>query len=376
MQFYRRRPVKRQSGRAFWIGTFICLFSGVLLFEKVATFADEPAPAFSEEVVAKADAILKEAQLRRSGKGLQFLGAADLSREISGLTRQRRELRLKHSELENAEQTLQKLDQAIVNLNRTDRDLNLNLAQVAGGDVVSNNRIVALINATRNQVTETKRQIAAQTALIKSIRGSVNEAEAAYAENVFQSRKSLDQIRGQIEKQLSDSQVRIAIDVMHRNFEVPSNITASDVLRSLEFRLTTFEKEVFRDTIELEVGQSGSLFAMVSVNNQPVRMVVDSGATLVTIPANTAAELKLVVPADASVVNLALANGERITGRRIQIESLRVGEFEAKDVEAVVLEPIAANAQPLLGLSYLDRYKFEINPTAKTLGLLSIAPTE
>lgn len=376
MQFYRRRRLKRQSRRAFWIGVFVLVAAGTSCFGRVAVSAEEAATLYGEEVVAKADAILKKAQLRRSGKGLQFLGAADLSREISGLTRQRRDLRLKQAELDGARRTLQNLDQAVANLNRTDRDLNLNLAQVAGGDVVANNRIVALINATRNQMTETKRQIAAQTALMKATRGSVKEAEAQYAENVFQAKKSLDQIRGTIEKQLSDPQVKIAINVMHRNFQVPASINESDVLRSLELRLATFEKEVFSDTIELEVGRSGSLFAMVSVNNQPIRMVVDSGATLVTLPANTAADLKLVIPTDAPVVNLALANGQRITGRRIEIESIRVGEFEAKGVEAVVLEPIAAKAQPLLGLSYLDRYKFEINPTAKTLGLLSVAPSE
>lgn len=331
--------------------------------------AQEP---YAESVVAKADEILKNAGLRRSGKTLQATDAAELSRELSSLNRERRELRLQQTEFQDAEKQLAVFDQNLAGLNRTDRNLNLQLAQVAGTDVAGNNRIVAMINATRSQVVETRRLQTAHAATIRRLRGELNNAEQAYSEKIFQARKMLDELHSNIDKSFADPQFKIALDVMHRNFEVPSDLNSSQVLRSLENRLVTFEEEVFQDSIDLEVGTNGSLFAMVSVNNQPIRMVVDSGATLITIPANTAKELNLDVPADAKIVNLALANGQRITARRIQLASVRVGEFEATEVDAVVLEPIAGSAQPLLGLSYLNRYKFELNPTAKTLGLLRI----
>jgi aspartyl protease family protein len=105
-------------------------------------------------------------------------------------------------------------------------------------------------------------------------------------------------------------------------------------------------------------------------------MVIDSGATLITLPADAAAKLQIVIPPDAVLVNLVLANGQKIGGRRVTLGSVRVGQFEAKDVEAVVLEPMGVTAEPLLGLSYLDRYKFELDPAAKTLGLLRVDDSE
>lgn len=359
------------------IGAMLSLSTLAAAINVPDLIADEPSTTeqvqpYSDTVVEKATAILETAQLRRGGKTLQFTGAAEWSRDLGSLTRQRRDLKLRQNELDQARQRLDSLNQMISNLNRNDRDLNLRHAQIGGNDVAASNRIVALMNATRSQIVETREQVAVQTKLVQSTSGEVNEVEEAYAEEIFQLRQTLDQVTDEIEKQLTDPQVKIAIGVMNRNFDVPLDWTAAEVLKSLDGRLKTFEKEVFRETIDLDAGTSGSLFAMVSINNQPVRMIVDSGSTLVTIPADTASELQMVIPADAPIVNMVLANGQQITGRRVQLATVRVGAFEAKDVDAVVLEPIAGNAQPLLGLSYLDRYKFEINPTAKTLGLLNV----
>ncbi|TWU03633.1 retropepsin-like aspartic protease family protein [Neorhodopirellula pilleata] len=372
-----RDPSHRDSQRfglanATLLLIILSVFSGLSLDARCR--AEQPGQ-YADSVVEKAVSVLEEAGLRRSGKGLQAAESADLSRQLSALTRERRDLRLKQTEFESAEKQLETLSQNLSALNRTDRDLNLQLAQIAGTDVASNNRIVALINATRSQSVETRRLQQSQQETIRTLRGQLNEAEEAYSEKVFQTRRTLDGLNEKLKQSLSDPQVKIALTVMHRNFEVPIDIDSSQVLRSLHARLASFEKEVFQDSIDLQVGSSGSLFAMVSVNSQPIEMVVDSGATVITLPADTAIKLNLSIPNDAPVVNLSLANGQRITGRRIELDSVRVGEFEAKQVDAVVLEPIAGNAQPLLGLSYLDRYKFEVNPTAKTLGLLRVQTT-
>lgn len=327
---------------------------------------------YSEAVVAKADAVLKDAGLRRSGKALQSTEAAELSRVLSGITRSRRELRLEQKKLLDTQTKLASIEAEISKLNRQDGELNLQLARVAGLDVSSNNRLVALINATRTQISELRKQRTAQQSVVRAVRSQVNQSEEKYAESVFQARKRITDLTHAVTEGLQNPKVQIAIDVIHANFDVPKEVDAISILRTLDNRLRDFEKEVFRETIPLDVGSNGSLFTMVSVNQQAIRMVIDSGATLITLPANAAAKLQVTVPDDAPVVPLVLANGGKINGRRVVLKTVRVGQFEAKDVEAVVLEPIAANAEPLLGLSFLDRYKFELDSSAKTLGLLRI----
>ncbi|MFG0289641.1 MAG: TIGR02281 family clan AA aspartic protease [Rhodopirellula sp. JB044] len=333
-------------------------------------------PAYSQTVVAKADAILKDAGLRRSGKALQSTEATDFSRRLSGITRDRRELRLKQKAFAESESKLDVIESEISKLNRQDGELNLQLARVAGLDVTSNNRIVALINATRTQLAEMRKRRSAQKQVVQLARAKINEAEETYAESVFQARKQLDQMTQTIQQNLQDSQVRIAIDVMNANFDVAKEIDAETIVKALDGRLRDFEKEVFRESIPLDVSSGGSLFTMVSINQQAIRMVIDSGATLVTLPANAAAQLQVNVPDDAPVISLVLADGGKIDGRRVTLDSVRVGQFEAKHVDAVVLEPVAANAEPLLGLSFLDRYKFELDSASRTLGLLRIDNTD
>lgn len=331
-----------------------------------------PTPTFSDAVVAKADKILLIAGLRRSGNSLQCTDAAEFSRLLSGLARSRRELRLQQQASAESQAKLTALDNELDQLQRQDGELNLQLARIAGLDVTKNNRIVAMINATRVQMGQLQKQRAAHEKAAQAARGQVNTAEQTYAESVFQVRKRFDELEQTIDTHLQDGQVKIAISVIHANFDVPTEIDAGQIIRAVENRLRDFEKEVFQETIALEVSLSGALFTMVSVNQQSVRMVIDSGATLITLPADAAAELHVVVPDDAPILRMQLANGQQISGRRIVLASVRVGQFEAKDVDAVVLEPFAQKAEPLLGLSYLDRYKFELDPAGKTLGLLRV----
>jgi aspartyl protease family protein len=363
--------------RALAIALSIIVLADINLADEAnaASAANSTAP-FAAAVVEKAEGILQEAGLRRSGKAIQSTEAAELSRLLSGINRERRELRLQQKAFAEYQSRLAAFETEIDKLNAQDGELNLQLARVAGLDVAGNNRIVAMINATRTQISQLRKQRSEHTKKTQEARATLNTAEQKYAESVFQARKRLDELSTDVTTKLQDRQVQIALDVMHANFEVPKEIEADQIMRAFEYRLRDFEKEVFQETIPLEVATNGALHTTVSINQQSIRMVIDSGATLITLPADAAAKLQIVIPPDAVLVNLVLANGQKIGGRRVTLGSVRVGQFEAKDVEAVVLEPMGVTAEPLLGLSYLDRYKFELDPAAKTLGLLRVDDSE
>ncbi|TWT56223.1 hypothetical protein CA85_44050 [Allorhodopirellula solitaria] len=331
-----------------------------------------PSVTYSAAVVEKAETVLLDAGLRRSGKSIQSTDAAELSRTLSGLGRERRELQLQQKAFTVSQNQGAMFENEINQLKNQDGELNLQLARVAGIDVAKNNRLVALINATRTKIEQLKKQHGEHKELIQKARAKINTAEQGYAESVFQVRKQIDELEDTIQTQLENGQVQIAISVMNANFDVPKDVDAEQVLHAIENRFRDFEQEVFQETIELNAAPSGALYTMVSVNQQSVRMIIDSGATLVTLPADAAKELQIVVPDDAPILRLQLANGQQISGRRVKLSSVRVGQFEAEDVDAVVLEAIPLKAEPLLGLSYLNRYKFELDSAGKTLGLLRV----
>ena len=64
--------------------------------------------------------------------------------------------------------------------------------------------------------------------------------------------------------------------------------------------------------------------------------------------------------------------GTKISGRLKKLDSVRVGKFTVNDVECAVLGPEATEATPLLGMSFLGQFKFELNSQAAELSLMQI----
>ncbi|TWT50780.1 hypothetical protein Pla22_35230 [Rubripirellula amarantea] len=329
-------------------------------------------PKYSPEVEEKAERILADHGLRRSGKSLQSTKSADISRAVSALGREKRELKLVKKDWEEADHRLRLHRKLARSLTLQDGELNLQLARVAGVDVSANNRIIGLINANRAKQQLVKDEIAALKKNADEKRKTLNEAEAKYAESVLAARASLDQLTAELNKSLSEQDVITAVKVMQVNFDVASDETAGSILNSVERRVLKIEEEVFRESIPLRI-EGGALIVDVVVDRKSVPMMVDSGATLVSLPMETATKLGILVPEDAPRLNLIMADGRQISARRVTLEKVRVGNFEAEGVEAAVLDVTATGAEPLLGMSYLGNFKFEIDTAAKTLKMLRIS---
>ena len=100
--------------------------------------------------------------------------------------------------------------------------------------------------------------------------------------------------------------------------------------------------------------------------------MVDSGATLISLPHKVAVEFDLEPGPSAPTLTLQLANGAEIPAKLVTISEVRVGKFTVKDVECAVLGPEATDAEPLLGMSFLGVFKFEINAQAGTLNMVKL----
>jgi clan AA aspartic protease (TIGR02281 family) len=114
------------------------------------------------------------------------------------------------------------------------------------------------------------------------------------------------------------------------------------------------------------------LYVTVVIGNRTARMVVGSGASIVSLPSATAGELGITVPSDAPKLRLVLADGRGIPAHGVTIPRVRVGNFEAENVEAAVLDVSAVAAEPLLGMSFLGNFECEIDTVEKTLKLLRV----
>jgi aspartyl protease family protein len=108
----------------------------------------------------------------------------------------------------------------------------------------------------------------------------------------------------------------------------------------------------------------GSMVADGEVNGMPVRFVVDTGATFITLSAREASRLGIDYRTGQKVA-METANGSAVA-YRLKLDTVRVGDMAVHNVEAVIMD---GNALPiaLLGMSFLNRTDMKREGTVLTL---------
>ena len=109
--------------------------------------------------------------------------------------------------------------------------------------------------------------------------------------------------------------------------------------------------------VVLSAGSGGHFFAQGQINGRAVQLVVDTGASVVSLSAQEAQRVGLDYQA-GQLVQMSTANGV-IPAWRVKLASVRVGDVVVYDLDAVV----SSGAMPyvLLGNSFLARFQMTRN---------------
>lgn len=91
------------------------------------------------------------------------------------------------------------------------------------------------------------------------------------------------------------------------------------------------------------------------VNGQSLDFMIDTGASIIALTADAAAELGIHPAVSDYTVGLKTANG-LVRAARTTLETVEVGDIAVHDVTAVVL-PDGALSENLLGMSFLSRLR-------------------
>ncbi len=107
------------------------------------------------------------------------------------------------------------------------------------------------------------------------------------------------------------------------------------------------------------------------------RFVVDTGAAVVTLSEAIAREVGLEWNTESDRVELILANGDRVTGFGVLLDSVAVGGVSARHVRGVVLERAPAEViDGLLGMSFLNRFQVKMSPGNERITFTRFSPGE
>jgi len=117
-------------------------------------------------------------------------------------------------------------------------------------------------------------------------------------------------------------------------------------------------------SVTLAADPRGHFFTEGSINGQPMRFLVDTGATMIALPAADA--VRLGIDYRKGMQGRTRTAGDVVTVYKVTLDSVRLGGIEAKGVEAVVIEEGLDVA--LLGMSFLSR--LDMRQEGRTMTLI------
>jgi len=133
------------------------------------------------------------------------------------------------------------------------------------------------------------------------------------------------------------------------------------LLRGMHYRSAVAASD--RQSVTLAADPRGHFFMDGAVNGNPMRFLVDTGATVVALPAADARRLGLDYrKGQPGFTNTA---GGVVQAYRIKLDRVRLGDIELNAVDAVVIERGLDIA--LLGMSFLNRVEMKREGQTMTL---------
>ncbi|WP_417848548.1 TIGR02281 family clan AA aspartic protease [Thalassoglobus sp.] len=323
--------------------------------------------ALSNSALAASDveAQLKEKGVRISSSAAILAAEIDFNRQIRDVSKIRRNVVTAERKREDFKKSFGRLDTQITNYNRQLTQLNTQLANVS--DVVTNNRLVGAINALEGRLRLAYQQKERLEKLEVEVHAEVSKARDGFVNHIMEMRKLADSLDAQYRNvdRVVASLVRKYNEAEGTNVELAPTSGFQSNLR----KLASLEDDVLTAEVPLRRDRN-TFWASVTINeDKAIEMVVDSGASLIALPHKDALALGLEPKKSDPEIRLVVADGRTITGRKVNIKTVRIGQFIAKDVECAVLGPEAVNAEPLLGMSFLGNFKFELDAGKSTLAM-------
>jgi aspartyl protease family protein len=277
----------------------------------------------------------------------------EITKEVKELAKSKKLLAsAEHARL-STENDLNAIRKRIAELRARYTVLSAQLANVS--DVVTNNRLVGELNATKGLIDGLTDQQTSTMENARTVRSKFNESQESLAAD-----KTLVEA---VEKASEQTGQKLALK-------------PSGTLALSDKQLKKYEDSVISESMPLEA-EEGRLWINVSINGKPAeKMILDSANTAMTLSKDLAESLGIPTKESDPPVAVTLVDGREIPGRLVTLDTVRVGKFTAENVECVVLGEQAVEARPMLGLSFLSKFKFEIDANRAELRLVRIDSNE
>ena len=236
-------------------------------------------------------------------------------------------------------------------------------------DATAHNRLVARANLMVRKIKEAE---AAEKDLEEAANKLGSEAKTKFVDEMAVWEPKFDEAVKKYNVVVRDGTVKAALEKLNAGAE-GTKLTAGP---SAEFTAAVADLDRWRSEVNSEAipmrDEHGVYTVEVLVNGERLRMVVDTGASHVTLPWETAEKLKITPGEKDRDVKMKLANGAIIDGKLITLKSVRVGRFTVNDVTCVVLQQGLSDPPTMLGSSFFSHFVVKINQNKGELHLTEV----
>lgn len=292
----------------------------------------------SADELADARTALDALGVKASSTGVVLAKEAELTKELNKGAGLKRNVFQAEKELKAVEAQVEAFERGFTQLRVQHIQLSTQLANINPNDIALNNKLVGALRAIEGQFELGKQRQTAIDTQLKTSRGKLNEAREAYIELALASRRLADEIEEAYSTKAASPDVKAALARFNQAAGKQFVLNASPGFQANVRRLKQLEDTVHSESIDLQDDGSKTMHVNVVVNGRyQQEMVLDSGASLISLPPSVAAKFGL-KPSDKDPrITLKLADGREIDGRLMKLTSVRIGKFQVDNVECTSL---------------------------------------
>jgi aspartyl protease family protein len=230
------------------------------------------------------------------------------------------------------------------------------------------NRLVNRLNANTEEINRLQ-TIVNDDNYGKEIRSKYSKAREDYMNKLLGIRAALERGKEKYAELAKLEGIAKKVEHANRELEKEYELGPSKLFERNEQALAKLESKIMSETLQLRKVSNTYEIDVVLNGKLTKAMVFDTGASAVSLPASVAAELGLKTGEDDVKVRVSIANGEIVIATRKSLDSVRVGKFEAKNVECLIMPPELREAPMLLGGSFINQFTYKMDTTTGKLTL-------
>ena len=322
------------------------------------------APAAEDADPAKT---LEARKLELRGSWYVSAGEVDLAKGLLELRKRKAAMDQVDRQFRSIDQKIKYAKALIAHHELEIKKLNQQLAQTQ--IAARQNQLIAKMNS---YAAEIKEAVKFKQDNEEKMNKAYDEARQSYLEYALQLGQQTDKAVQEYADLAKDKAVTDAIEAAGAKIGRKVVLGPSKPFEVNVAGLQKYRDEIMAGTIDLET-ENNVHWVQVLINGKTRQsMVLDSGAGLVSIPADLAETLGLMPTNENPTVRLQLADGQIVEAKLMTLQSVRVGQFEVASVECAVLPKTLIAAQPLLGGTFLRHFTYKIDSDKRQLSLVKI----